>query len=248
MQIMKSLTRIHAERAEDGGTRLSELSATAPISLRETPDALYLVASGQGLLDDDLIRIEIVVGAGAQLRIRSAAATIAYTSRDARLEVNATVGAGGRLEWLPEPLIATATCHLVVSAEVDLDLDASLDWLDECLLGRSDEQPGSVELGISVERDASPLLRHRVVVGEALTGWDGPAILGPNRAIGQRVLFDPRRAEPLTTSATASDSTWAVLPLDAGGVLITALGADLVDLRNSMAEAAARVPASSLPS
>ena len=248
MQIVKSLTRIHAERAEDGGTRFAELSATAPISLRETPDALYLVASAQGLLSDDVIRLEIVVGAGAHLRIKSAAATIAYASRDAHLEVDATVGVGGRLEWLPEPLIATARCHLVSSVQVALDADASLDWLDECILGRSDEEPGSVELGISIERGSSPLLRHRVVVGEALSGWDGPAILGVNRAIGQRVIVDPRRAEFLTTSATSSESTWALLPLDAGGVLITAVGADLVGLRNSMAEALLRVIASPQPS
>lgn len=225
--------RLRAELV-DGRTRLTEVLSPAPIALRETPDGVYLVASAQSLVAADALDLEVIVGPGARLRIRSAAATIAYASHGASFRVEAKIAAGGHLEWRPEALIATARCQVSLAARIQLDDGATLDWRDECVLGRCDEAPGALTLSLSVDRAGWPMLRHTLATGDGCSGWDGPAVVGENRAIGQRLMVG---ASSEGCEGRAGDG-WAALPLEGGGILITAVGGDLLALREAMNMAA----------
>lgn len=228
---MQARARIVAETDSTGSTRLVDMRDAAPIGLRWTRDAVYLVSTAQGLVGDDDLELEITVRPGATLHIRSAAATLAYASSGARLSIRASVGSGGTLNWRPEPLIATRYCDLTVNAEITLAGDASLDWTEECLLGRFGEEPGNLNVSISIDRAGRPLLRHQLLVGAASPSWDGPAVLGGARAVGYRIAVGG------ASRATGSGSDWAVMRLDDDSHVITGLAQDYASLRRAMTEA-----------
>jgi urease accessory protein len=230
---VRSFARLRAERAADGSTRLVELCSEAPLAMRQTAEGLWLVGSAQGLVGTDELHLELSIGRGASLSIRSAAATIAYTSSAAQYRVHAHIESEGRLDWHPEPLIATANCHLSASVEIELEAGAAVDWTEECLLGRSNEEPGTLELSVSVDRESEPALRHQIAIGTAVPGWDGPAVLGRARSVGQRVLLDPLLAVDDHPGARSGEG-WALLPLEGGGFLVSAYALDLLGLRAAM--------------
>src|SRR5277367_6773360 len=83
-----------------GVTRLPVLASQVPLVLRRTPDAVYLVGGAAGPIGGDELGLRISVGAGAFLRVRTAAASIALPGPDGResaLRVTVDVGAGGQL-------------------------------------------------------------------------------------------------------------------------------------------------------
>ena len=229
---MRARAVVVAEADGDRPCRLTELRGAAPIGLRPTPEALYLTSTAQGLVGDDQLELDVVVGVGATLVIRSVAATLAYASAGARLVVNATVAAGGRLDWHPEPLIVTRRCRASIEASVAIESGGALSWTEECLLGRFEEEPGDAEISLAIDHADTPLLRHRLAVGPAAPGFDGPAVLGRNRAVGCRVL-----AGALELPHRRTGPNWAVLDLEGPGVLVSVLGSTFEELRSNLAEA-----------
>lgn len=183
------------------GTAVVRLETEPPLAAKILPGpALLLVGSAAGLLAGDLVRIDIDLAAGAHLTVRSTAATIAHPCRQGgstSLEVDCRLGAGARLVWLPEPLIACAACDHSSRARLALAPRALATWLDTVTLGRSGEQPGRFSQRLDVTLDGVALLRESLRVGRGADGWDGPAVLGPNRhfaalhSFGRRVLPAP---------------------------------------------------------
>ncbi|MGW1275032.1 urease accessory protein UreD, partial [Streptomyces sp. NPDC002491] len=114
-----------------GGTSLPVLESDGPLALRRTRAVgdearVLLVGAMSGPLGGDRFAVEADVGAGARLRIGSAAATIALpgqTKDEARYDVRLTVADGGELHWLPEQLISAGGSDLYVSTRVDLGAD-----------------------------------------------------------------------------------------------------------------------------
>jgi urease accessory protein len=237
---VRALAQVVAEATGRGGTRLTTLHGDPPIALRESGDGLYLVGSAQGLLADDHLTLDVVVGPGASLCVRSVAATVAYASRGAILEIRARVGPAGSLIWCPQPLVATARCRLAMRARIVLDAGARLDWTDECQIGRAGEALGVLDLSLSMAVDgpSGPLFAHELVIGERSPGWDGPAVLGASRAVAQRVVATGSIGNPVATAHPASGTGWARLPLEAGGHVVSAVGVDLIEVRRRLAEAA----------
>ncbi len=170
---MKAAARIVAS----AGERLDVLYGEPPLLPRRTgPNEVHFVGGAAGPLGGDRLRIDVCVRAGASLVVRSVAATIAYPGRDgaqSQLDVHATVEAGGRLEWLPEPLIATGRCHHRTTSTVDLAADACLVWRDELVCGRYGEGPGDVCLLTAVHVENRPLYVHELAVGPSAPGMVG---------------------------------------------------------------------------
>ena len=114
---------------------------------------------------------------------------------------------------------------------------AALRWTEEIVLGRHGEEPGRLSLRLDVDLDDNPLLRHQLELGRC-AGWDGPAVVGPNRAVGLILL---------TTTGLANGGRGAALVgngrglgrmgLEGQGVLVSAVGADLSGLRVCLNEA-----------
>ncbi len=170
--------------------RIVRLQDEAPVAWRCTPEGVYLVGTAATPAGDDAVEIDVAAEPGADLRIRSAAATVAWRSCGTVQQIRARVADGARLDWRLEPLIATAGCCHRQHAVVELQGSARLRWTEELLLGRYREQPGRLDLRLDVELDGRALLRHQIRIGSG-GAWDGPAILGPYRTLGLVLQVEP---------------------------------------------------------
>ena len=173
---MRSTAAVVAELAAGARTRCTTLRSAPPISLRDTPDGLYLVASGAGPVGGDDLQIDVEVGCGASLIIRSAAASMVLpgpAGRPSSLRVHAQVA--GSLWWEPEPTILVEGCDHRTTTRLELASDATLVWREVVVLGRHDEPTGSLLQRLHVDRDGAPLLRTELPVGPRWPGAGGPA-------------------------------------------------------------------------
>jgi urease accessory protein len=231
-----------------GVTRLPVLSSQVPLVLRRTPDAVYVVGGAAGPIGGDELALRISVGAGAFLRVRTAAASIALPGPDGLesvLRVTVEVGAGARLEYLPEPVVVSAGARHATIIRVTLAEGASLLLRDELLLGRHGETGGASRTELRVSYAGRPLLRQSLAVSGTDTADLGPAVLAGHRGVGTLLDVDPaldsRRIGASNPPASVTDETTgagqptvAVMPLAGPAVLVTALANDAVTLRRRL--------------
>src|SRR5580692_9547006 len=120
---------IEAVTGPGGVTRLPVLASQAPLVLRRTPDSVYLVSGAAGPIGGDSLPLGISVGAGALLRLRTAAASSALPGLDGLesvLRVSVSVGEGGRFEYLPEPVVVSAGARHATLVSATLAAGAEL--------------------------------------------------------------------------------------------------------------------------
>ena len=243
---LRASASIEAVAGPGGATRLPVLASQAPLVLRRTPDSVYLVGGAAGPLGGDSLALRITVGAGAFLRVRTAAAAIALPGLDGLesvLRVSVTVAGGGRLEYLPEPVVVTAGARHATLVSVALADGASLVLRDEIVLGRHGEAGGSARTVLQVSYAGRPLLRQSLSVAGTDPVSLGPAVLSGHRAVGNLLLAGPPSGTPPSTTGPGGSSaapqadgpTVAVMPLAGPGVLVTALANDAVTLRKRLA-------------
>ena len=250
---MVAAAAIEAVADQDGVTRLPVLSSQVPLVLRRTPSAVYLVGGAAGPIGGDDLSLRISVGAGAFLRLRTVAASIALPGLDGHesvLRVSVTVAAGGRLEYLPEPVVVTTEARHATLVSVALAAGASLMLRDELLLGRHGEAGGAGRTVLRVDYAGRPLLRQSLAVSGTDPASLGPAMLSGHRAVGSLLLVNHSGtgADGTGTSAGAGGTgtvsyaagmgratpEMAVMPLAGPGVLVTALARDAVTLRRKL--------------
>ncbi|MFC7531281.1 urease accessory protein UreD [Actinoplanes sp. GCM10030250] len=236
---MRAQARLTAELDSRGRTRLSVLHSESPLLLRRTgpPTAgggvtVHLVGGAAGPLRGDDLRLDIEVGPGADLEILSVAAQLALPGRPApasRLTVTASVAAGATLRWLPEPLIAASGCDHIAVTRVTVEPGGSLLWRDDLVCGRHGEGPGNFQAKTMISYAGSALYHHELTVGPRADGWDGAAVLGSGRAIGTLVAAGPYLPHPGIAGPNA-----AVMPLAGPGILATAVGTDIREVRAAL--------------
>lgn len=227
---VSATARIRAEGDGRGGTALPLLAGAGPLALRRTRAErdgwarVTVVGAMSAPLGGDRLRIEAEAANGARLAVDASAATVSLPGRDGRpahYDVVLTVGAGAELHWLPEPVIAARGSDLLMTTRVVLAPGARLVLREELVLGRHGEPPGRLRTRLTVTRDGRPLLDQALDVGPgAPPGWDGPAVLGPHRTLGQLLVVPapdplPGTGLPPLTSLTATPGS---------GVLLTSAG------------------------
>jgi urease accessory protein len=222
------------------GYRLTWVRNDPPVGIRDTPDGVYLVATSATPVNDDNVRIQVYVERNAALVVRSAASTVAWATSGSVFDVDVVVEPGGSLDWHLQPFIASARCSVSQRSHLHLSEGATLRWAEEVVLGRSGEGPGVLDLRLDVTVDGKPLLCHELAIGPDAPGWDGPGVLGANRAVGL-VLLVGRGFGALSQSGNTVGDGWAILQLDGPGILITAARSDYPALREAMALALAQV-------
>jgi urease accessory protein len=238
---MRAVARIVAVADGAHGTRLAVLRGESPLLPRRTgPDhhqgglpgeaQVHLVGGAAGPLGGDRLRVEIEVGAGALLCVRTVAASLALPGgggEQSRLEVTARIEAGGRLRWLPEPLIGAARCDHLARSVVDVAAGAALVWREELVCGRHGEPVGDVRISTTVRYAGRTLLRNELAVGPRAAGWSGPAGLGGGRVAGSLLLVDPAWAGGGPPGPTLLGPSAVLMPLAGGpAALASATGAD----------------------
>jgi len=212
---VKASAQVVAEADGRNGTRLAVLRGESPLLLRRTGArtgagvTLHLVGGAAGPLRGDDLRLEITVGPGAELEIRSVAAQLALPGRadlpPSRLELHASVAAGATLRWLPEPLIAAAGCDHHTVTHVEVAAGGVLLWRDDLVCGRHAEPSGNVKTTTTIRYAGKTLYRHDLSVGPAAPAWSAAAVLGSGRAVGTLVAAAPTSAAlPLPASLLAS--------------------------------------------
>ena len=127
----------------DGRTRLATLyqEGCAKIRLPHTHDAdlqAVLINTAGGLTGGDEVSWQVDAAPGARLVLTTQACERVYRSLgdDARVRTDIRVGAGARLDWLPQETILFEGARLDRRLEVDLAPDASLLAIEAVLLGR----------------------------------------------------------------------------------------------------------------
>lgn len=229
--------RVVMEADDDGVSRLSCLRSDGPLILRPTAGTLvHLVGGAGGPLGGDVLRIEIVVGPGAELILHTVAAAVALPGPapgPSVVEIDARVGDAGVLRWLPEPTVAAALCDHRTRARVVLAAGARLVWREELVRGRYGEGGGSASSRLSVDYDSRPLVRHQVEVGADHPAWASPAVGGDARCTGSVLVVDPGwvAGPPRPSLLADGDGTAAVLPLAGPAVHVVALAPDARTLR-----------------
>lgn len=244
---VRATARLTARADGRGGTALPVLESHGPLALRRTRGSgdearVMLVGAMSGPLGGDRLAVEAEVGEGARLHMGSAAATIALPGQgkdEARYDVRVRVAANGELRWLPEQLISARGSDLRVTTSLDLASGARLVFREEQVLGRAGEEPGRLSSRLTVRLDGRALLDQEVSCGPgAPGGWDGPAVLGGYRALGQLVVVRPEFAERAPAPRVLGESA-ALTPLAGPAVLVSALAPDALLLRRVLDEALA---------
>jgi urease accessory protein len=152
---------------------------------------VVLVQTIAGPLAGDRTRVEVDVGPGAAVELTANAATLAFPAAEpARHDVRLRVAEGGRVAWLPQPLILGAGCDLEASLELELSEGAAAVTRELVVLGRHGEEPGRYRSRVRAELRGSPLLHDEV----RLPG-DTPVDLDGARAYGSLALLG-LEAEP----------------------------------------------------
>lgn len=255
--------RITAAPDGRGGTALPVLESAGPLALRRAravgtdapgartvaPARVTVVGAMSAPLGGDRLALEAVVRDGAALTVDAAAAMIALPGHrsgeepadHAGYDVRLTVGDGAVLHWLPEQLISVAGSDLRSRTRVELAPTARLVLREEQILGRHGEPPGTVTTRLTVHRAGRPLLDQQLALGPgAPGGWDGGAVLGGHRAVGQLLVVAPEFEETPVTVRLLGET--AVRTLLAGpGALVTALAPDARALRRVLDDALADV-------
>ncbi|QFT29244.1 Urease accessory protein UreD [Labrenzia sp. THAF82] len=130
-------------RLSEGSTRLADLYQSGAAKIRlpkvyDEPTTAVLINTAGGLTGGDRLSLEFHLAVGAHAIVTSQAAERAYRSQTGPAKVTAKfqVGAGAKLEWLPQETILFDASNLSRTIEADLAEDAGLLMLESVILGR----------------------------------------------------------------------------------------------------------------
>ncbi|MHC5904480.1 urease accessory protein UreD [Streptomyces sp. S6] len=251
MDGVEATARLRATPDGRGGTALPVLESDGPLALRRTraehphEARVLLVGAMSGPLGGDSFRVEATADAGARLSLGSAAATIALPGQhkgEARYDVRLRGACASQLRWLPEPLISANGSDLHVTTRIDLEPGARLVYREEQILGRVGEEPGRLTSRLSLRIGERPVLDQELSCGTgAPGGWDGPAVLGGHRALGQLLVVRPEFADTPAPVRVLADGAASVVPLSGPAALVTALAPDGLVLRRVLDAALAEL-------
>ncbi|MET7479882.1 urease accessory protein UreD [Streptomyces sp. NPDC005648] len=245
MSGVRATARIVARADGRGGTSLPVLEGEGPLALRRTRGSgsearVMLVGAMSGPLGGDRFGVGAEVEDGARLRVGSAAATIALPGQakgEARYDVRLRVADGGELQWLPEQLISAGGSDLRVTTRVEVGARGRLVLREEQVLGRVGEEPGRLSSRLVVRVGGRAVLDQELGCGPgAAGGWDGPAVLGGHRAVGQLVVVRPEfGARPVAARVLGEGAV--LVPLAGPAVLVSAVAENGLRLRRVLDEA-----------
>jgi urease accessory protein len=184
---------------------------------RTESDTVHLLSAAATPLGGDVISVRIIVEAGARLRVRSAAATLALPGASCReshscwaLEVD------GELDVDPQPTVVAADARHHTRTRIQVGESGTARVRESAQIGRTGEHQGFWTSALRADVAGRPLLRHRFELG---TGSVADDELGTPMACVSELRY------PETTFAGAG----TLLELAGGGSLSTWQGQRLGD-------------------
>ncbi|CRI65208.1 Urease accessory protein UreD [Thiocapsa sp. KS1] len=164
-----------------GKRQLGPLTIQRPFYPEGLPCHLYLLHPPGGVVGGDRLELEIQVAGGAHALVTAPGATKFYRSAGSlgRQTQRLVVAPGGVLEWFPHENIFFPGASVRLHTQIELSGDARFIGREIQCLGRPAIRErfgaGRAEIGMTVLRDARPLLidRLRVAGASSLDGLAG---------------------------------------------------------------------------
>lgn len=187
--------RLCLESDAEGQTHLTERAQEPPLQvvrafeLSDGAALIHLHNLSGGVLGGDRLETVLDIAPGAQAQVTTTGATRVYRPRavdEAAVQTtDVSVGEGGLLEYLPDPLIPFAGSRFRQETRIALTPGAGLFWWETVAPGRvaHGEVFAYDRLDISLDLHAAGRLiaRERARLEPALRPLESPARLGPYR-------------------------------------------------------------------
>ncbi|MEJ3654859.1 urease accessory protein UreD [Actinomycetes bacterium KLBMP 9759] len=186
---------------------------------------VHLVQGAGGPLGGDALSLDVDVCSGAELRVRSAGATLVQAGTAggaARWATTIRVGTGGRIDWAPEPTVVADGAALESRLRLELAGDATAAVREVLVLGRHGQRGGRFRGALSVTVGGRVLLAQTTLLDGADPVLAGPGGSAGARAVGTFLLV----GAPVRPSGCGERAgvRWAWSALPGPGDLLTAVG------------------------
>lgn len=206
-----------------------------PVVLRPTGGhRIHLVHAAGGPLGGDDLALDVRLGTGCAVQLRSAAATVVQAGPSAgmaaRWVVTASVADGGVLDWQPEPTVVCDGAELRSRITVSLQRGARAVLREVVVLGRAGQSGGRFTGELAVDLDGAPLLAHTLLLDGADPVLTGPAGTGGARVIGMLAVVGEGVGSPPQGGGEQPGLRWASCALDGPGHVVFAVGDRITDL------------------
>jgi urease accessory protein len=223
---------------------LHRLACEPPLTLRQVYDddpgrcSLCLVGTAAGPLAGDELSLNLRVGAGARARLSATGASISQGRGGiggSTMSIHAELESEASLHADPGPLIVCEGSRVDVRVGIELGTDASVEWHEMLVLGRSGDAGGAVTLRWDVTREGIPLLRQHLNLANsdlsASAGSPPQASMSlrdwPGMVARRRVLATAFVSGPEIEAITLIESPTAVIQrIDPHTALVTVLDDD----------------------
>lgn len=225
--------------------RIADLMHTGSLAVRVTPWGAWLVGTAAGPIGGDRLSADLEVEDGGRLEIRSPAATLARAGPDrlpSWMTVRARLGTDAELCWHPEPGIAGCGSDHRSTTRITLAPGAKVVWLEELVLGRHGEAPGTWQSDLRIEdRGGRPMVASRLTAGAGAPSPGRSVVLGDARAVSMLTVVDPtgerdrwRAATDRNIDGPRTPAVGGAFPLAGPGIQLVVWGATLGDCRRLM--------------
>jgi urease accessory protein len=191
--------------------RQPRIECSGGLAARRTePDTVHLVSAAATPVGGDVIHVRVVVEPGARLRVRTAAATVTLPGAvTPESHASWTLEVAGDLDVDPQPTVVAATSRHFTSTRLDLTRSGAVRLRERIQIGRSDERQGFWSGSLHADVDGSPLLRHRIELGNGSVADDE---LGAPLACISELHYPERDLDtagvPLALAGGGCLSTW----------------------------------------
>ncbi len=201
--------------------------SAAPVVLRPTGGhRIHLVQAAGGPLGGDDLALDVQLGTGCAVQLRSAAATVVQAGRSpgpARWAVTASVAQGAVLDWQPEPTVVCDGAQLHSRITVALQRGARTVLREVVVLGRAGQRGGLFIGELAVDLDGAPLLAHTLLLDGTDPALAGPAGTGDARVVGTLAVVGEGIGSPAQDAGEEPGLRWACAPLAGPGHMVLAL-------------------------
>lgn len=230
--------------ASGGRQRLLERYASAPVRIltpaREgAPEAVIANTSG-GVAGGDSLCFSVAAGPGADGTVSGQAAEKIYRAidRPARIDTRLDVGAGARLEWLPQETIMFNGARLDRDIRVDLAPDAELLLVESLALGRraygETFATGALMDRWRIDRAGRPIWRDALRLDGGDPAMAAAAGFADARAMATAIYCGPRTAEALEAARALPVACALGATVVRGLVFIRMLGDEAGALKHAL--------------
>jgi urease accessory protein len=216
---------VEQRRGQSTVTRCRGSVPVAPRLLARAPPGfagIGLVQTAGGPLGGDAVTIDVDVGPGAALALRTIAATVVLPGAGpATQAIRITLAPRARLLYHAEPVIVSASADYRSALRIDLGAGAAALVRETVVRGRYGERGGAIDMRLRCDHDGRPLLRDAVRIdGATDPAADTAAVLNGARAYGSLAL--------LGSGAAPTDPD--ACPLAGPGIVLRAVASDAATL------------------